>query len=130
MQIGICIIFMVIYFFMLSLSQIIDMRWQKANVRLLLYIGRSRAELKSLLCAQIIVKLLLPILMPMVMLGLAVPFVNYKLNSVLPESMCYLLLRSSGIFAVSFWGLYGCYFGIVYLVSARYIGLFPKRKQI
>lgn len=128
MQTGICIIFMVIYFFMFSLSQIIDMRWQKANVRLLLYIGRSRAELKSLLCAQIFLKLLLPIIMPMVMLGSAVPFVNYKMNSLLPESIHDLLLRSSGTFTVSFWGLYGCYFGVVYLVSARYIGLFPKPK--
>lgn len=128
MQIGICIIFMIIYFFMLSLSQIIDVRWQKVNVRLLLYIGKSRAELKNLLCTQIIVKLFLPVLMPMVMLGLAVAFVNYKLNSVLPKSMYNLLLKSSGTFSVSFWGLYVCYFGVVYLVSARYIGLFPKKK--
>lgn len=126
MQIGICIIFMVIYFFMLSLSQIIDLRREKANVRLLLYIGKSWAELKRLICTQIIVKLLLPVFMSMVMLGIAVPFVNYKLNSLLPESVHNLLLRASGTFAVSFMGLYGCYFVVVYLVSARYIRISPK----
>lgn len=119
LQIGICVVFLTIYFFMLSLSQMIDLKRELKDIRLLLYMGKNRAQLKGLLCAQIFVKLLLPFVMSLVMLGTAVPFVNHRVNAVLPASMHNLLLRVSGGFSGCFMGLYLCYFSLVCIVCLR-----------
>ncbi len=123
LQIGICIIFMVVYFSILSLSQMIDLRRQKEDIRLLFQMGKSRGELKSLLRAQILVKLLLPTVMPFLILWTAAPFVNAKVNEVLPMAMQNLVVYAAGGFMIGFFGLYLCYFCMVYKISMR-----PGRK--
>lgn len=123
LQIGICIIFMVVYFSILSLSQMIDLRRQKEDIRLLFQMGKSRGELKSLLRAQILVKLLLPTVMPFLILWTAAPFVNAKVNEVLPMAMQNLVVYAAGGFMLGFFGLYLCYFCMVYKISMR-----PGRK--
>ncbi len=123
LQIGICIIFMVVYFSILSLSQMIDLRRQKEDIRLLFQMGKSRGELKSLLRTQILVKLLLPTVMPFLILWTAAPFVNAKVNEVLPMAMQNLVVYAAGGFMLGFFGLYLCYFCMVYKISMR-----PGRK--
>ncbi len=123
LQIGICIIFMVVYFSILSLSQMIDLRRQKEDIRLLFQMGKSRGELKSLLRAQILVKLLLPTVMPFLILWTAAPFVNAKVNEVLPMAMQNLVVYAAGGFMLGFFVLYLCYFCMVYKISMR-----PGRK--
>lgn len=119
LQIGICIIFMVVYFSILSLLQIIDLKKQAGNIRLLLHMGKSRSELKALLRTQILTKLFLPTLMPFAMLWLAAPFVNEKVNSILPMSMHHLVLYLMGGFTLGFFVLYLCYFCVVFMISVR-----------
>lgn len=121
LQISICIIFMVIYFSILSLLQIVELRRQGARFRILYYMGKTPEELKALLCSQILIKLLLPTLMCFVVLGVAVPLLNHKLNGVLPTAMQNWLPGASGAFTACFAALYLAYFAVVYTVSSRYM---------
>lgn len=120
-QVSICVIFMVIYFSILSLLQIIDLKRETRNIRLLFYMGKNQSELKTLICAKMLIKLFLPALMSFVVLLIATPFVNYKLNSVLPASMCNFTVKAIGGFAICFFALYLCYFCVIYIVNTRYI---------
>lgn len=113
LQTGICVIFMVIYFSMLSLLQIVDLRKESGAVRLLFYMGKNRQELKALLCAQILVKLLLPALMGFILFWTAVPFIGYKLDSVFPAAARGLLLQAACGFTLCFGGMYICYFFVI-----------------
>lgn len=119
LQISICIIFIIIYLSILSLLQIIDLKKENRNMRLLFYMGKNQSDLKYLVCTQVLIKLFMPILMSFIILWIAVPFVNYKLNSLLPIHNH--LLKAIGGFMVCFFVLYLCYFGVVYIVNMRYI---------
>ena len=119
LQISICIVFMIIYFSVLSLLQIIDLKRENRNMRLLLHMGKNQSDLKYLICTQMLIKLFTPILMSFIILWTAVPFANYKLNSILP--VYNHLLKAIGGFMVCFFVLYLCYFCVVYVVSIRYI---------
>ncbi|MDE7250839.1 MAG: hypothetical protein K2N82_13370, partial [Lachnospiraceae bacterium] len=124
LQISICIIFMIIYFFVLSLLQIIDLKRKSRNMRLLFHMGKNQSDLKYLLCTQMLIKLLMPILMSFIILWTAAPFVNYKMNSILPVHNH--LFKAIGGFMVCFFVLYLCYFGVVYMVNMRYIKFSAK----
>lgn len=125
LQISICIIFMIIYFSILSLSQIIDLKREDRNIRLLFHMGKSCSDLKKLICMQVLLKLFMPVLMSFMMLWTAAPFVNHKLNSILPIHDH--LLKAMGSFMVCFFVLYLCYFGMVYVISTRYIKFITKQ---
>ena len=115
LQISICIIFMIIYFSVLSLLQIIDLKRENRNIRLLFHMGKNRSNLKKLICMQMLIKLFMPILMSFIILWTATPFVNYKMNSILPIHNH--LIKVLGGFMVCFFVMYLCYFGVVYMVS-------------
>lgn len=125
LQISICIIFMIIYFSILSLSQIIDLKREDRNIRLLFHMGKNCSALKKLICMQVLLKLFMPVLMSFMMLWTAAPFVNHKLNSILPIHDH--LLKAMGSFMVCFFVLYLCYFGMVYVISTRYIKFITKQ---
>lgn len=119
LQVSICIIFLIIYFSVLSLLQIIDLKRENRNIRLLFHMGKNCSDLKKLICMQMLIKLFMPILMSFIILWTATPFVNYKMNSILPVHNH--LFNAIGSFMVCFFVLYLCYFGVVYMISARYI---------
>lgn len=119
LQVSICIIFMIIYFSILSLLQIIDLKRENRNMRLLFHMGKNQSDLKYLICTQVLIKLFMPMLMSFIILWTATPFVNYKMNSILPIHNH--LFNAIGSFMVCFFVLYLCYFGVVYMISARYI---------
>lgn len=124
LQISICIIFMIIYFSVLSLLQIIDLKRESRNMRLLFHMGKNQSDLKKLICTQVLIKLFMPILMSFIILWTATPFVNYKMNSILPVHNH--LFKAIGGFMVCFFVLYLCYFGVVYVVNMRYIKFSTK----
>lgn len=124
LQISICIIFMIIYFSVLSLLQIIDSKRENRNIRLLFHMGKNRSDLKKLICMQMLMKLFMPILMSFIILWTATPFVNYKLNSILPIRNH--LFKAIGGFMVCFFVLYLCYFVVVYVVNMRYMKFSAK----
>lgn len=117
LQISICIIFMIIYFSALSLLQIIDLKREKRNIRLLFHMGKNRSELKKLICTQVLIKLFIPTLMSFIILCSATPLVNYKMNSLLLVHNH--LLKAIGSFMVCFFVLYLCYFVVVCIISTR-----------
>lgn len=121
LQITICIIFLIIYFSVLSLSEMIDLKREARNIRLLFQMGKNPSELKTLLRTQILVKLFLPTMMSFVLLLFAMPFVNHRINTIFPASMQNLLFKAAGIFVLCFCALYIGYFGVLYMVSLRYI---------
>lgn len=121
LQISLCIIFMVIYFSIISLLQIVELKRQAKNVRVLHYIGKSQKELKSFIKIQILIKLFMPTFMCFVLLLLGIPFVNYKMNKIFPIVMYNDILKAAGLFIVCFAGLYLCYFLVVYFISQHFI---------
>ncbi len=126
LQISICIIFMVIYFSILSLLQIIDLKRQAQDIRILHYMGKSHSSLKSLVKKQTLTKLLIPTLMCFVILFSAVPAVNFKLNGLLPAALHNMVIKSTVAFIFCFILLYFAYFYITYLISKRYIKTISK----
>ena len=124
LQISICVIFMIIYFSVLSLLQIIDLKRETRNMRLLFHMGKNQSDLKYLTCTQVLIKLFMPMTMSLIILWTAAPFVNYKLNFILPVHNH--LFKAMGGFMVCFFVLYLCYFGVVYLINMRYIKFSTK----
>ncbi len=121
LQISICIIFMIIYFSIIALLQIIDLKRETRNIKLLHHMGKNQLELKTLLYTQTIIRMFLPTLMSFVVLMTAVPFINYKLNLILPTFMCNLTIKAISGFMICFFALYLCYFCVIYMVNTRYI---------
>ena len=121
LQISICIIFVVIYFSIISLQQIIELKRQSNNIRILHYMGKSQTQIKALIKTQILLKLSMPILMCFALLLIGTPFINYKLNISLPIAMQNFLIVSVGRFIACFAILYFCYFITVYIISKRHV---------
>lgn len=121
LQISICVVFFVIFFSILSLLQVIELKQQGRNIRVLHYMGKSRSSLKKMIKSQISIKLLVPTFMCFLILFSAVPAVNLKLNDWLLPSAKNLLLKSFAIYSFCFAVFYLCYFYITYLMSRRYI---------
>lgn len=127
LQIMICIIFMIIYYSIIALLQIIDIKRETKNIQLLFYMGKNQSELKLLICTQTLVRLFLPMLMFFVVLLAATPFINYKLNLIFPASMHNLIIKAIGSFMICFFVLYLCYFCVICMASTRYIKLNTKQ---
>ncbi len=126
LQIGICIIFMIIYFSIISLLQVIDLKREARNIKVLFHMGKNQPELKTLLYTQTLVRIFLPTLMSFILLLTAAPFVNYKLNLIFPEFMCNLTIKAIGGFMICFFALYLFYFCVICMVNTRYIESITK----
>lgn len=113
LQISICIIFIVIYFSVLSLSQIMQLKKETGNAGLLLAMGKTRREIKALICLKSLAKLLFPALISFIVLGTAAPLVNYKINLITPYASNDIILKALGGFFICFAVLYVCYFTII-----------------
>lgn len=119
LQISMCIIFIVIYFSILSLLQVVELKQQAKSIRILHYMGKSQNELKKLIKKQTLAKLFIPTFMCFILLMIGTPFVNDKLNNTL--AMNNELLKAVGLFVVCFAVLYLCYFQVVYSIIRRYL---------
>ena len=121
LQICICIIFIVIYFSILSLQQIVELKQESKSIRILNYIGKSGKQVKNLVKRQIAFKLIMPMGVAFFILLFSIPLLNLKINLLLPIAMHNILLKSSGWFTLCFLLFYFCYFGITYIISRQYI---------
>lgn len=128
LQISLSIIFIVIYFSILSLLQIINFQKQIKDIQILNYIGKSKDELKALIKKQTLIKLSIPAIMYIFLFIISVPIVNNKINIVLPTTMKHTLIKSSGWFLICFLVLYFSYFAIVCVTSRRYIRNFMNKQ--
>lgn len=121
-QISLCIIFIVIYFSILSLQQIVELRQEAKSIKVLYYVGKNGKQVKKLIKTQIAIKLLMPMTLAFFILLVSVPLVNLKLNMILPSIIHNMLLKFVCWFAICFILFYFCYFFVVYTISNRYIG--------
>ena len=129
LQISLCLIFIVIYFSVLSLQQIVELKRESKSIKVLSYIGKSNKQIKELVKKQIASKLLMPMFMTLLILLFSIPLVNLKLNLLLPIVMHNILLRAVFCFAICFLFFYVCYFFVAYSISKQYVGISNYRKH-
>ncbi len=120
-QICICIVFLVIYFSILSLQQIIEVRQNSKSNQILHYLGKSNKQIERLMNQQTAIKLTAPMIMALLILLFCIPLLNGKMNLILPASLNNILLKLAGEFGACIIIFYICYFGIVNAMSKRYI---------
>ena len=120
-QISICIVFLVIYFSILSLQQIIEVRQNSKGNQIMRYMGKSNKQIAGLVNKQIAIRLISPMIMALLAILFCVPLLNGKMNLILPVSLNNILLKLAGGFGVCIVIFYICYFGIICVMSKRYI---------
>lgn len=120
-QISICIVFLVIYFSILSLQQIMEIRQNSKSNRIMRCMGKSDKQIARLVNQQIAIKLSSPMIMALLIVLFCVPLLNGKMNLILPASLNNILLKLTGEFGSCIVVFYICYFGIVNAMSKRYI---------
>lgn len=123
LQIGIYIVFTVIYFSILSLHQIIELRQNTQNIRILHYIGKSSRQIKMLVIQQIVVKLIFPMTMASLLFSFCIPLLNRKMNLVLPLSMRNVLFKFTGAFWLCTFFFCLCYFFVIWIMGRQIIKL-------
>lgn len=84
-------------------------------------LGKSEKALNRWLDYQVIEGLSLPMGMGIVSLGLAAPFVNFKLNAMLLPAMPDVLFRIGGVFVLCFGILYCIYFFAAAAFNRRFL---------
>ena len=120
-QISICIVFLVIYFSILSLQQIIEVRQNSKSNQIMRYMGKSNKQIARLMNKQIAIKLSSPMIMALLIILFCIPLLNGKMNLILPASLNNILLKLTGEFGIYIVIFYICYFKIVSIMSKRYI---------
>lgn len=97
-QICICIVFAIIYFSILSLQQIIELRQDSKNNQILRCIGRSDRQIETLVNQIIVIKLSSPMIMALIIFLFCIPLLNVKMNSILPITMHNIIWEFVGEF--------------------------------
>lgn len=120
MQICLCIIFTVIYFSILSLQIIIELKRASKNNQILHSIGKSNKQLAILNKQQIVIQLTLPMLMAFLVFLFCMPLLNGTINLILPDTMHNSLFKFAGEFFLCILFFYICYFFIVNVISRQY----------
>ena len=95
LQAAVCVIFLVIYFAVLSLRQAVDAQYARRSVRILRQLGRSGRDIRGLLARQTCLRFALPLLLCLPLLALAVPLAGFRL-SILPRAPAALCARRGG----------------------------------
>ena len=121
LQISLCIIFIIIYFSVLSLQQIIELRREARDLLILHYLGKDKLQLKSLIKIKILIKLSIPAIMCIFLMLISIPLLNYKLNAMMPAVMENILIKSAFGFFICFFALYFIYFRVLCIMSKKYM---------
>ena len=121
-QISICFVFTVIYFSILALQQIMELRQDAKNNQILRCIGKSNKQIRTLVKQQIAIKLTLPMIMAFLIFITCMPLLNRKMNLILPVTMHNDFFKFAGEFCLcTLFFFYICYFLAVYTMSKQYI---------
>lgn len=116
-QLGICVVFTVLYFSILALQQIIEFQQNAKHYQLLCWIGHSSKQIRTLVIQQIAIRLTLPMVMACLILILCFPLLNLRMNTVLPPSMHNALLNFLAEYLARMILFYFGYFFVVYTMS-------------
>ena len=120
-QICICIVFAIIYFSILSLQQIIELRQDAKNNQILRCIGKNNRQIETLVNRIIAIKLTSPMIMALIIFLFCIPLLNVKMNSILPITMHNIVWGFVGEFFLYTLFFYVCYFLVVSTMSKQYI---------
>ncbi len=120
-QISICIVFIIIYFSILSLHQIIELRQDSRNNQILHYIGKSDRQIKILVSQLIAIRLVLPMAMALLVFLFCMPLLNIKINLILPIAMHNAIFKFTGEFFLAILFFYICYFFVISAMGRQYI---------
>ena len=120
-QICICIVFAIIYFSILSLQQIIELRQDAKNNQILRCIGKNNRQIETLVNRIIAIKLTSPMIMALIIFLFCIPLLNVKMNSILPITMHNIVWEFAGEFFLYTLFFYVCYFLVVSTMSKQYI---------
>ena len=120
-QISICIVFLVIYFSILSLQQMIEVRQNAKSNQILRCMGKSNKQIARLVNQQIAIKLTSPMIIALSITIFCIPLLNGKMNLILPTSLNNILLKLIGEFGAYIAVFYICYFEIVKAMIKRYV---------
>lgn len=123
-QISICIVFLVIYFSVLSLQQLMEIRQNAKGEQIVRCLGKSTRQIERLVHRQISIRLTAPMIMAILIISCCAPLLNAKMNCILPDSLHNILLKLTGAFGACIVVFYTCYFEIVRAMGKRYI--FPS----
>ena len=83
--------------------------------------GKSDKQIARLVNQQIAIKLSSPIIMALLIILFCIPLLNGKMNLILPASLNNILLKLAGGFGACIVVFYIFYFGIICVMSKRYI---------
>lgn len=123
-QISICIVFLVIYFSVLSLQQLMEIRQNAKGDQIVRCLGKSTRQIERLVHRQITIRLTAPMIMALLIISCCAPLLNARMNCILPDSLHNILLKLTGAFGACIGVFYICYFEIVRAMGKRYI--FPS----
>lgn len=119
-QICICIIFSTIYFSMLSLQKIIELRQDSKNNQILHYLGKSSRQIEALVKQLIIIKLTMPMIMALLVFLICLPLLNIKMNLVLPAAMHNVIFKFAGEYFLCVGFFYSCCFLMIKVMGRQY----------
>lgn len=119
-QISICFVFTIVYFSILALQQIIELRQDAKNNQILHCTGKSNKQIRALVKQQIAIKLTFPMIMALLIFIFSIPLLNRKMNLILPVTMHNALFKFAGEFCLCTLFFYICYFLVVYAMSKQF----------
>lgn len=120
-QICICIILIVIYFSILSVKQIVEIKKERYSFKIMLYLGKTNIQIKKIVLNQILLKFLLPTGICIIFILTLIFTARYKLN-VLAD----IITISAGGFILCFVLLYIIYLFITYKSVIQYLKSYTK----
>lgn len=109
LQICLSVVFLILYFCILSLLVLMQIRAETHDLKILSWLGISPRQIRRLLQKQATLRMSLPAIPAAVLIFLAVPLINQRLNALLTPEMQNLLLIAAGGFSLIFLALFAGY---------------------
>lgn len=116
-QVCISIIFIIIYFSILSFQEVVECQRERGSIRILRSLGKSERQIRSLMSHGVCLRFSIPLLLFVLLLITALPLTSFKLDSQLGTSC--LLVKGALLFLACFILLYALYAGIVYRMAIK-----------
>ena len=99
----------------------IEVRQNSKSDQIMCCMGKSKKQITRLVNKQTAIKLSSPMIMALLIILFCVPLLNGKMNLILPVSLNNILPKLVGGFGACIVVFYICYFGIICVMSRRYI---------
>ena len=116
-QISMSIVFLVTYFSILSVRQIVDARDNRFAFRIMFYLGKEKRQLSKLIIKETFLRFFMPVIMCILLLGFSVYPLNAFFNTVLTVNN--MLITAALWFSMCFIALYIVFLLIAYRAARQ-----------